>query len=250
MLLRPRGTDTTPNGIVQGLFTSLGMGIPASLTNSFFEMQSELGTGSTNNDFSLIEVLSGNAYDEYLMVRQDWFNILREGNKKFAAAGSGYNYVAPQFAGSPRTYVHYTEEIFDEDNFLKEFASGHSFISTGPYLTVSVNGQLPGSEVTKSDGKISLTVKVQAPDWIPVDELRIVVNGEVVKTIDLSTATGVVRYSGTLEVEVPDVPNSFVLVECGASLNNIAAGIYPTGDFALVYPGIQPIAFTNPFFVN
>jgi len=250
MLLRPRGTDTTPNGIIQGLFTSLGMGIPASLTNSFFEMMSELGTGTTNNDFELIEVLSGNAYDEYLMVRQDWFNILREGYKKFAAAGSGYNYVSPQFAGSPRTYVHYTEETFDEDNFLKEFASGHSFISTGPYLTASVNGQLPGSEVTKTDGKISVTVKVQAPDWIPVDELRVVVNGEVVKTIDLSSSTGVVRFSDTLEVNVPDEPNSFVLVECGASLDKIASGVFPTGDFALVYPGIQPIAFTNPFFVN
>lgn len=250
MLMRPRSNETTPNGIIQGLFQSLNETVPASLNNSFFSRVSELGTGTTNKDFDLIEVLSGNHYDEYLKVRLDWFNILLEGNRKFAAGGSGYNLISPYFSGSPRTYVQYTEDVFNEDNFLAEFAAGHSFISSGPYLTVNSNGTLPGNEITKSNGKVSLSIKVQAPDWIPVDEVRVIVNGEVVEKINISDKTSTVRYSETLEVDVPDVANSFIVVECGASLENIEAGIYPHGDFALVYPGIQPIAFTNPFFVN
>jgi len=250
MLLRPRSNVTTPNGIIQGLFNSIGMSVPATLNNSFFSLTSELGTGTGNDSFELIEVLSGNHYDEYLQVRQDWFNILLEGNKKMASGGSGYNLVSPYLAGSPRTFVQYTEDPFDEDNFLKEFASGHSFVSSGPYLTVTIDGKGPGNEVTKSNGKVSVVIKVQAPTWVPVDELRIVVNGNVVNTISLADKTSAIRYSDTVEVEIPDISNSFVVVECGASLGNIAARIFPTDDFALVYPGIQPIAFTNPFFVQ
>lgn len=250
MLLRPRSSVTTPNGIIQGLFNSLNLSVPATMTDSFFLKASELGTGTKNSDFSLIEILSGNHYNEYLQVREDWFNILLEGNKKFAMGGSGYNLVAPYFAGSPRTFVQYTEDPFNEDNFLKEFALGHSFISSGPYLTVTIEGKTPGNDVTKSNGKVQVNIKVQAPSWVPVDELRIIVNGGVAETIDLSTKTGNLRYSDVIEVDVPDVPNSFIVVECGASIGEIASGVFPGGDFNLIYPGIQPIAFTNPFFIQ
>ncbi len=249
ILLDPRSNRTLPNGMVSGLFTSMGMPVPASMDDPYFNKTSELGTGTTNGDFGMMEILAGNNYKNYLEVRSDWFNILREGHKIFACGGSGYIGNFPQFVGSPRTWVHYTVDHYDETSFIQEFVSGHSFVSTGPFLEVTDGDKLPGDMVSASGGTISLNIKVQAPDWIPVDELRIVVNGEVTQTIDLSAVTGTLRYSATLQVTVPST-DSFVVVECGASVADISAGVFPTGDFSLVYPKIQPLAFTNPFFVD
>ncbi|NOZ13060.1 MAG: hypothetical protein GXO69_05360 [Acidobacteria bacterium] len=249
ILLDPRGTDTLPNGMVSGLFTSMNMPVPATLNDPYFSKTSELGTGTKNGDFNVMEILAGNNYTHYLKVRADWFNILHEGRALVGCAGSGYAENIPHFVGSPRTFVHYTADSYDEDTFIQEFIAGHSFISTGPFLQVTAGDKLPGDTVAASNGTVSLNIKVQAPDWIPVNELRIVVDGTVVQTVDLSGVSGTVRYSGTVSVPVPST-DSFIVVECGASLSDIAAGVLPGGDFAKIYPDVEPIAFTNPFFVD
>jgi len=249
ILSNPRAENPLPNGVVSGLFTSMNMPVPATLSDPYFEKTSELGTGTTNGDFGMMEILAGNEYGQYLMVRQDWFNILREGRALIGCGGSGYVVNAPEFSGSPRTWVHYGSDPYDEDTFIQEFTAGHSFISTGPFLDVTAGDKLPGDTVAASEGTVPLTIKVQAPDWIPVNELRIVVDGTVVQTIDLSTESGPVRYSATVPVVVPS-SDSFIVVECGATLADIAAGILPGGNFSIVYPNTEPIAFTNPFFVD
>lgn len=249
ILTNPRADNPLPNGIVSGLFTSMDMPVPATLSDPYFSKTSELGTGTTNGDFGMMEVLAGNDYSRYLMVREDWFNILREGRALIGCGGSGYLVNAPEFVGSPRTWVHYGTDLYDEDTFIQEFTAGHSFVSTGPFLDVTSGESLPGDTVAGSGGEVTLNVKIQAPDWIPVHELRIIVDGSVVQTIDLSTVTGVMRYSGAVQVQVPSV-DSYIVVECGASLADIASGVLPGGNFSKVYPNTQPIAFTNPIFVD
>lgn len=249
MLRRPRGTYALPNGIVDGLFTSLNEAVPADFDNPYFSQVSELGTGTTNNAFELIEVLSGNHYDEYLATRMDWFNALNEGVLKWAAGGSGFTWNAPQFVGSPRTWVYSPEATFVEETFLAAFAAGQSFVSTGPILDVTVGDSVPGSTISASGGQVTLNINVRAADWMPVEELRVIVNGVVVRQESLAAATGVNRFSGSVTVDVP-AADSYVLVECGASLENIAAGAFPGDRFAEIYPGVQPLAFTNPFLVD
>ncbi len=249
MLRRPRGTYALPNGIVDGLFTSLNEAVPVDFDNSYFSQVSELGTGTTNNAFELIEVLSGNHYDEYLATRMDWFHGLTEGVLKWAAGGSGFTWNAPQFVGSPRTWVYSPEETFAEDTFLAAFAAGQSFISTGPILDVTVGDNVPGATIAASGGQVTVNINIRAAEWIPVEELRIIVDGVVVHQESLAAATGVNRFSGSITVDVPEY-DSFVLVECGASLENIAAGAFPGDRYAEVYPGVQPLAFTNPFLVD
>ena len=136
-----------------------------------------------------------------------------------------------------------------EETFLAAFAAGQSFISTGPILDVTVGDSLPGSTISAGGGQVTLTIDVRAADWIPVEELRIIVDGVVVHQESLAAATGVNRFSGSVTVDVPAF-DSFVLVECGASLANIAAGAFPGDRFAEIYPGVQPLAFTNPFLVD
>lgn len=249
ILNNPRAENPLPNGIVSGLFTSMNMPVPATLSDPYFSKTSELGTGTVNGDFAMMEILAGNDYGRYLMVREDWFNILREGRALIGCGGSGYLVNAPEFVGSPRTWIHYGTDSYDEDTFIQEFTVGHSFVSTGPFLDVTAGDKFPGDTVAASGGAVSLNVTVQAPDWIPVNEIRVLVDGALVQTIDVSAQADTLRYSGAVEVQVPST-DSFIVVECGASLADIAAGILPDGNFSQVYPNTQPIAFTNPFFVD
>ena len=57
-----------------------------------------------------------------------------------------------------RTYVH-TGGKFDVDTWFRRFKAGHTFVSNGPALEFTVDGALPGSELTLSPGK---RVKIRA----------------------------------------------------------------------------------------
>ena len=250
-LINPRDGHKLLNGVVSGLFEALHLPVPADLSHPYFSRVSEHGTGTTNNVFTLIELLENVKYADYLKNRADWFNILNKGYKKLAFGASDWEGATPYFTGNPRTYVYYEhgDNDFNEDDFLAQFASGHSFVSTGPFLDVKVNSSIPGDTVSVSSNNVDVSINIQAPDWIPVDEVRIIVNGEVVYKESVPQTDNVNRYSKTVNVALPS-EDSFLVVECGATLENIAAGIFPQGVFAKVYPGVQPLAFTNPIFVD
>ena len=250
-VVNPRDDSALPNGIKRGLFEALSLPIPADLSHPYFSRVSEHGTGTTNNVFSLIELLENVKYADYLKNRADWFNILNKGYKKLAYGASNWQGATPYFTGSPRTYIYYEhgDNDFNEDDFLAQFASGHSFVSTGPFLDVKVNSSIPGDTVSVSSDNVDISISIQAPDWIPVDEVRIIVNGEVVYKESIPQTDNVNRYLKTVNVALPS-DDSYIVVECGATLENIEAGILPQGDFAKVYPGVQPLAFTNPIFVD
>jgi hypothetical protein len=57
-----------------------------------------------------------------------------------------------------RTYVH-TGDRFDVDDWFRNFKAGHTFVSNGPALEFTVDGKLPGSELTRSAGT---RVKIRA----------------------------------------------------------------------------------------
>ncbi|BBB33331.1 hypothetical protein TTHT_1875 [Thermotomaculum hydrothermale] len=251
-LINPRDNSALPNGVKRGLFEALNSPVPINPDNSYFSRVSEHGTGTTNNVFSLIEVLENVKYSDYLKNRLDWFNLLNSGEKKLAFGASNWPGATPYFTGNPRTYVYYEMpdgQSFNEDDFLAQFATGHSFVSTGPFLDVKVNSAMPGDTVSVSSNSVDVSINIKAPDWIPVDEVRIIVNGEVVFREPVPQSDNVNRYSKTVNVALPST-DSYIVVECGATLENIASGIYPQGDFARIYPGVQPLAFTNPIFVD
>ena len=95
---------------------------------------------------------------------------------------------------------------------------------------------LPASSVI--GGELSLLVRVQAPSWVPAAKLEIVVNGQVVKTVDVP-ASPVLRLEQQIEVPIPEGVDSYVLarVRTGANLP------FP-------YPGAPAWGFSNPFFVD
>ena len=86
----------------------------------------------------------------------DYAEYLNLGFRLTAAAGSDTPWGST--IGEVRTYVHLGDK-FDVDNWFRQFKAGHTFVSNGPALEFTVDGELPGTELTRSPG----TRKKSAP---------------------------------------------------------------------------------------
>ncbi|MCC7337572.1 MAG: CehA/McbA family metallohydrolase [Pirellulaceae bacterium] len=89
----------------------------------------------------------------------DYYDYLNLGFRLTAAAGSDVPWGST--LGEVRTFVH-TGDTLDLDRWFAGLEAGPTFVSNGPALNFTVDGQLPGSEI-KADGKGS--VKVHARAW-------------------------------------------------------------------------------------
>ena len=89
------------------------------------------------------------------------------------------------------------------DRFDADVKAGHMVGTNGPVLDVTIDdvkGELhrPGLEPFVPAAKATLTVAVTAAPWIPVTEIRVYVNGELAKTVDVSKKFAGANHFGLL----------------------------------------------------
>jgi cyclophilin family peptidyl-prolyl cis-trans isomerase len=85
--------------------------------------------------------------------------------------------------GADRTYVHVRGRVTLQ-SWLDGIRSGHTFASTGPIVSLDVNGHEPGDQIDlPADSPTSLHVHADAISIAPMDSLVIVVNGESARTV-------------------------------------------------------------------
>lgn len=268
---RPRGP--------QGIFTLKGFDPTKRLDeapNTWWNTTGSLSQGAKQGGFDALELLraeysdtTGQTLDlrvpanatawfqEFQQVRADWFALLnQQSNAKFTKGLglSGARFSQDTTVGAARTYL--KASGFDQDNLasvLTALRSGAAVASTGPMLEFTVNGQDPGTLVAGPVATVTVKFTVTAAGWVPVDQLRVVVNGQVVQTIDPATLTvsptdSRVR-SGSLTLTLPATGDAWVLMEAGVPLTT--TGAYRAGTpWAQLMKGIYPIAVTNPVFVD
>ena len=129
------------------------------------------------------------------------------------------------------------------------------FGTNGPLITAfRANGGRMGDVVAAEGGRVEVEIAVAAAPFVPVDEVRLLANGEVVRRFDALPAGEAapverLRESVTLELE----RDAFLTVEAGAPLDVEPAawlarnaGIYTQ----VVAPGFVADAFSNPIFVD
>lgn len=254
---RPRA----PEGLETGLMTTiaelsgLAPGTPIPGDNPYYGETAATGSNTRWIDFDLLQLLSGKDYDQYLLARDDWFNLLEAGLYRPATGGSQPGETRNLPIGTVRTYVQVGDTAL-RDNDLADFWSavrtGKMFVTNGPIIQASVNGVGYGGTTSAGGGSASVQVSVSSAPWIPVDEVRLILDGQVVKTVPIGTeSTPPLRYEGTLSVDLPAGRSQhWVVVEAGASLNALRTGQAETGTFGRIYPGHLPLAFTNPIFIN
>ncbi len=111
-----------------------------------------------------------------------WYKLLNCGFNIAATAGPDW-----AMKDTPRAYVYLGDQAFNVDNWLEGLKKGRSFITRGPMLFFTVNGQMPGSHLVFPENSQEITIDASAllPD--ESQTVEIVVNGMVVASgTDLS----------------------------------------------------------------
>jgi hypothetical protein len=169
--------------------------------------------------------------------------LLRQGERRTATANSD-SHAPSELLAYPRNYVWVGAEGDSADRFEAALLAGRSFGTTGPRVrALRVNGASLGDLVGAPGGRLRVEWEVDGPGWVPIDEVRILVNGEVVHT------TG--DRSGSLDL-APE-RDGFVTLEAGAPLEADAAAwirAHPGLYTEMIAPGFVATAFTNPIFVD
>jgi hypothetical protein len=284
VVLRPRGP--------QGLFTLQN---PSSLPggSAWLSSTGPLSFGRANGSFEGLELLRGeslagmtpaNWFTEFKSVRSDWFNLLdyqSPGAFTKALGLSSANYSIDTPVGLARTYLKADPTLeSDLSSVQSALASGAAVASTGPFLDVSIGSAGPGGFVPGPVQGVTLVVNLWKSDWMPVDELRVIINGNLAVTQYLVPSTAQQAASATVQPlaasgtdprafsgSITLTPAMFqqyatsgkdawVVVEAGVDLagpnqtdaNDPNTALWPTWN--AIMRGIYPIAVTNPIFVS
>jgi hypothetical protein len=139
-------------------------------------------------------------WSDELGTAEIWYRLLNTGSRIPATAGTDamsdiWRHPA---VGTTRSYVYTGSETLDYDEWADAMAAGRAFVTSGPILTLDVEGRGMGEELTVSGGE-TVSVAVTARSLFEMHTLEIVQNGEITHTFE---ATGDGK-SFDVNVEVP-----------------------------------------------
>jgi hypothetical protein len=116
----------------------------------------------------------GNGY----WTQEIYYHILNTGLRLPPSAGSASG-VLPNPVGYNRVYVHTGKELSYE-KWWQGLCAGRSFVTNGPLLTVTVNGELAGHVFTVPAGtELELEIKAELTAREPVPVIEVIRNGRV-----------------------------------------------------------------------
>ncbi|MCZ6600649.1 MAG: hypothetical protein O7A07_07385 [Acidobacteria bacterium] len=211
--------------------------------------------GLTAMDFDVLEIWNRSSRQLYQEVRTDWFSLLDRGMIKTAAANTDTHMLVPIMAGYPLNMVFFQPGQPDGVNvhipdLVAAVRSGRMLGTDGPIplLTVQPLAGEPGSGTKKAGpgetiaapgGKVAIRVQVRAASWVPVGEIRIWINGEVVE-----------RSRGTsLTIERTLTRDAWIVAEVGA-LEGTPENASIPGMYGRLVPLGLALGFTNPVLVD
>ncbi|HMC94050.1 MAG TPA: hypothetical protein VKO16_04695, partial [Polyangia bacterium] len=241
-----------------------------------------------NLDWDVQEVMTGASRADWLRYRALWFSLLSQGYLRAGAANSDTHTLSVERIGYPRNLVwgNHQKAALDVDAFDADVRAGHMEGTNGPVLDVTIDDglgrtQRPGLTPIALSSTAAMTISVTAAPWIPVTEARVFVNGQLVRTFDLSSVfaeaigdrfgTQPGRGSITLLLAplLPTKGDAWLVVEAGLHQETPPdtdgdglpdfkddAPARPTRvddprfDLQAIAPGVWPTAFSNPFLLN
>ncbi len=111
-----------------------------------------------------------------------YYHFLDLGFKLTATAGSDFPWGTP--IGETRFYT-YVGDDFTFDSWRASFHAGHTFVSNGPIIDLTVNGRIPGDELDVTKGStLSITARAFGhAEQVPLEKLEIVAHGRVLKSV-------------------------------------------------------------------
>jgi len=115
-----------------------------------------------------------------------WYRLLNCGFRIAATAGTDVflNRIGSNLPGGDRVYVHVKGPLSYE-KWIEGLRAGRSFVTSGPMLEFTVNGEGPGATLKLME-KPTVRVKGTARSAFPLTKAEVVHNGNVVATATLS----------------------------------------------------------------
>jgi hypothetical protein len=201
--------------------------------------------------FDAIEMLNGYwaRPEAYQSLLSDWFYLLSQGHRVTALGSSDTHKINWVRAGFPRTWLRFpTEKPGDvtPGDFAEAIKNGRAVASTGPFVTLTVDGGEIGDVVRpRHAGHVTVDVTADAPDWIQLDTVQLFVDGvsrqkwsvtpgqrplfNATVTVNVNTDSWIVVVAGGKKPMPPDVVGEYSHV----------------GGFEML-----PFAVTNPVYVD
>jgi hypothetical protein len=192
------------------------------------------GAMSSNAAYHTQEVVNGSSNDYLLPFRALWFYLLGQGVVRAGVANSDSHGLTDSLLGTPRNLVFTAVDkaAFDAAAFNRDVKAGHLIGTNGPILEVTADEQQKGPRapsvapfVPAAGG--ALAIKLTAAPWVPIDEIRVVVNGALARTITELARPATpfggdsLRFQGSIPLsEVLPAGNgdAWIVVEAGAKL--------------------------------
>jgi TolB protein len=172
--------------------------------------------------------------DDYQATAKVWYQLLNCGFRLPAGAGTD---AMANFAslrgpvGMNRVFVKSGGPL-EHRRWVAALKAGRSFATNGPLLGFSLGGKGLGEELRLPAGGQDLTARVTLSSLVPVDQLEIVRNGEVIEKIELKGD----RTTVSTNLEIPVRESGWYLLRARAE-----RPAYPILD-------VYPYATTSPIF--
>jgi hypothetical protein len=181
----------------------------------------------------------------------NWLQLLNQGHRIPGVVNTDahYNYHG---SGGLRNYVRCDARepgSIDPLEIVRHAKKGHLVMSNGPFLEVTLNGALPGDDVRLENGRATLRVRVQCPNWFDIDRVQVLVNGRPEPRLNFTRQANAalfgskaVRFEHAVELELAqDAHVIVVAIGEGLTLGEVLGPMWGQQ---------RPTAISNPIFVD
>jgi hypothetical protein len=136
----------------------------------------ELPVDAALGEVDAMDVMSNNPEE---VAMENWYRLLNAGIRLGISAGTdSFTNVADHYTpGAHRVYAHLDGPLRYRD-WIAAYKRGRTFATNGPMITFTVDGKLPGDEITFPAGSRRMKVNLKVNSEIPVEAAEIVVNGK------------------------------------------------------------------------
>lgn len=178
------------------------------------------------------ELWSQNAGEAPLDV---WYKLLNAGFRVPVTGGedSISNLHIVELVGSVRGYFHLQGKELSWANWMEAMLAGRGFVTNGPLIEFTANGELPGSEIRLPAGGGQVRIQATVNSAAPLERVELVWMGGVAHSAPLADT----RQLATIDVTLPVTRSGWYSVRA----------IGPERTFPV--ENTRPLAVTNPVYV-
>jgi hypothetical protein len=178
------------------------------------------------------------------MRTQSYYQFLDLGFKLTATAGSDFPWCGKGAGGQAQIgnarFYSKVEEPLSFEGWREGLKAGHTFVSSGPVIELTVNGRLPGDALDVAKGsRLAVTARANGhPGQVPLRELEIVGHQKVLRRV-AADDPGQSAAEITLDLELPVEHGLWIAARC-------RAGDLQVAHTTPVYVTVEGGGFHNP----